>query len=338
MLRAGQQSRAVARGSGGSVLVAARRAPPRRAAMDVRASGAAKVGARDLQKVAEAAAAAGAKVITEALDKPRVITSKGAIGDIVTDTDKASEAAAVAVISAAFPGHAILGEEGGVITGDVASEYLWCIDPLDGTCNFAHNYPGFCCSIGVLRHSTPVAGCVVEFVGGPGAWRTRTYSAARNFGATCDGRAISVSKTSRIEDALVASELCWYEDLWPTMAGLHAEFTRTAMGTRMSGAAAANLCHLAAGLVDAYWQFQLKPWDVAAGVCILEEAGGRVSTADGLAYSVFDRSLLASNDALYSPMLAVLEPRMRGLIGQGIKLGPANVPKGYGVRLGSQLD
>jgi myo-inositol-1(or 4)-monophosphatase len=77
---------------------------------------------------------------------------------------------------------------------------------------------------------------------------------------------------------------------------------------------------------------------VAAGVCILEEAGGRVSTADGLAYSVFDRSLLATNDAMYAPMLAVLEPRMRGLIAQGVKLGPANVPKGYGVRLGSQLD
>ncbi|KAI8465853.1 MAG: hypothetical protein J3K34DRAFT_371206 [Monoraphidium minutum] len=277
------------------------------------------------------------QVITEALDRPRNIKSKGAIGDIVTDTDKASEAACVAVIAAAFPDHAILGEEGGVITGDVQSEYLWCIDPLDGTCNFAHGYSGFCCSIGVLRHSTPVAGCVVEFVGGPGAWHTRVYSAGRNLGATCDGRAISVSGVKRVEDALVATETVWYDDLWDVMADLHKDLTQTTMGVRMSGAAAANLCHVAEGTIDAYTQFNLKPWDVAAGVCILEEAGGRVSTADGLAYSVFDRSLLATNDALYAPLLAKLEPRMAALQAAGVRLGPANVPPGYGVKAGAQL-
>lgn len=315
-----------------------RPAAARQRAVMVMASGAPKVRANELRKVAEAAAAAGAKVISEALDKPRNIKSKGSIGDIVTDTDKASEAACVAVIHGAFPEHAILGEEGGVITGDTQSEYLWCIDPLDGTCNFAHNYPGFCCSIGVLRHSTPVAGCVIEFVGGPGAWRTRTFSAARNFGATVDGKAISVSSTSKIEDALVAAELCWYDELWPAMAELHRDFTQTAMGIRMSGAAAANLCHLAEGTIDAYWQFNLKPWDVAAGICILEEAGGRVSTTDGLAYSAFDRSLLATNDALYAPMLAKLEPLTQELLRQGVRLGPANVPKGYGVKAGAQLE
>ncbi|KIY97535.1 hypothetical protein MNEG_10429 [Monoraphidium neglectum] len=92
------------------------------------------------------------------------------------------------------------------------------------------------------------------------------------------------------------------------------------------------------GTIDAYTQFQLKPWDVAAGICILEEAGGRVSTADGLAYSVFDRSLLAANDALYPAVLEKLEPRMSALLAAGAQLGPANVPPGYGVKAGAQLE
>jgi myo-inositol-1(or 4)-monophosphatase len=93
-----------------------------------------------------------------------------------------------------------------------------------------------------------------------------------------------------------------------------------------------------AGQLDAYWQFMLKPWDVAAGVCILEEAGGRVSTCDGLAYSVFDQSLLATNDALYEQMVGKMEPAMEGLLSKGVKLGPANMPKGYRVRSGAQLE
>ena len=96
--------------------------------------------------------------------------------------------------------------------------------------------------------------------------------------------------------------------------------------------------HTHAGQLDTYWQFMLKPWDVAAGVCILEEAGGRVSTCDGLAYSVFDQSLLATNDALYEKMLGKMEPAMESLRNKGVKLGPANMPKGYRVRSGAQLE
>lgn len=100
----------------------------------------------------------------KAVDAPRNIQRKGAL-DLVTDTDRAAEDAVLAVLREACPGHAILGEEGGV-SGDMTSDYLWCVDPLDGTTNFAHGYPSFAVSIGVLRHSTPVAACVIEFVGG----------------------------------------------------------------------------------------------------------------------------------------------------------------------------
>eukprot|EP00877_Chromochloris_zofingiensis_P005956 jgi/Chrzof1/1613/Cz10g14180.t1 len=298
---------------------------------------ASKLDTQQLQHVAEQAADAGTKVILQALDQPRNIRSKGSIGDIVTDTDKASETACIAAIQAAFPDHAILGEEGGVV-GNSTSDYLWCIDPLDGTVNFAHGYPGFCVSIGVLRHATPLAGCVIEFTGGPGGWGTRKYTAARNHGAKCNGQPMRVSATKRLEDALLVTELVWQEAVWPVLSELCQDFTQHSMGIRMSGAAAVNLCHLATGVADGYYQYMLKPWDVAAGIIILEEAGGRVTTCDGLAYSVFDRSLLASNDALYEQMLQKLEPRTSWLIQQGIHLGTANVPPGYKVKAGAQLE
>lgn len=292
---------------------------------------------KELRAVAEKAAKAGAEVVLAALDKPRNIQSKGSIGDIVTDTDKASEAVCVAAIQAAFPDHLILGEEGGVI-GTGESDYLWCIDPVDGTCNFAHNYPGFCVSIGVLRHALPVAGCVIEFTGGPGNWSTRTYSGARNLGSTVDGKPLLVSNVKKLEDALVAMECNYFEEVWPAQQELFKVFSQEAMGVRACGAAATNLCHLAAGQTDIYTQYYLKPWDVAAGIVILEEAGGRVTTCDGAAYSVFDRSLLATNDALYEQALAKVEGPTSRAIQEGVKLGVANVPKGYRVRSGAQLE
>lgn len=276
-------------------------------------------------------------MVMAALDKPRNIQLKGGIGDIVTDTDKASEVACVAAIQSAFPDHLILGEEGGVI-GSGESDYLWCIDPVDGTCNFAHNYQSFCVSVGVLRHALPVAGCVIEFVGGPGNWHTRTFSGARNLGSTVDGKALLVSNVKKLEDALVATEFNYYDDLWETQQELFKDFAQHAMGVRASGAAAANLCHLAAGQIDAYYQYMLKPYDVAAGIVILEEAGGRVTTADGSAYSVFDRSLLCTNDALFEKMLARVEGPTSQAIKRGVKLGVANVPKNYRVRSGAQLE
>jgi myo-inositol-1(or 4)-monophosphatase len=139
----------------------------------------------------------------EAADKPRNISRKEGT-DIVTATDNAAEEAITKAILAAFPDHAVLGEEAG-LSGNHASSYLWVIDPLDGTVNFTHSIPGFNVSVGVLRHATPVAGCVVEFVGAPGAWTARTYWAHRNGGAFCDGKPIQVSRTRQLRDAVVVS-------------------------------------------------------------------------------------------------------------------------------------
>jgi myo-inositol-1(or 4)-monophosphatase len=116
-------------------------------------------------------------------------------------------------------------------------------------------------SVGVLRHSAPAAGVVIEFIGGRGAWATRTYSAARNAGATLDGAPLSVSGVRKLDESLLATELCWQGDeLWGASAALAQDFTRASRGLRMTGAAAANLCAVASGAADGYYQFMLKPW------------------------------------------------------------------------------
>jgi myo-inositol-1(or 4)-monophosphatase len=141
-----------------------------------------------------------------------------------------------------------------------------------------------------------------------------------------------------LNQALVATEVTYYPELWQANTQLLQHFAQNAAGIRCCGAAAVNLCHLASGVVDTYYQYMLKPWDVAAGVLIAEEAGGRVSTADGLAYSVFDRSLLATNDALYPEMLAQTEPLTSKVLERKmIDLGPWCIPEGYKLRAGAQL-
>lgn len=177
----------------------------------------AKVPKTQLLGVAEEAANAAKQIILDALDKPRNITNKSSTADIVTETDKAAEIACLNVIQHAFGDHAILGEEGG-LTGDPTSDYLWCVDPLDGTTNFAHGYPSFAVSVGVLRHAVPVAACVVEFCGGPGTWVTRTYTATRNGGAFVNGTPLCVSRTKQLSSALLVTD--WPSPLPDVRGGL----------------------------------------------------------------------------------------------------------------------
>jgi myo-inositol-1(or 4)-monophosphatase len=308
-----------------------------------------------LLEVAKLAARKGAEVVAAAADAPRRVMSKGEAFDVVTETDAAAEKAVAGAILAAFPDHPILGEEGGILGNADAvskSEWLWVVDPLDGTCNFAHALPSFSVSVAVLRHATPVAGVVIEFTGGPGNWSTREYAASRNGGATVDGKALQCSRVSKLREAVVACEMVWYGStrpqddaendwaraVWPENARLLAELVREVRGLRCSGSAAVNLARVASGQCDAYFQYNLKPWDVAAGVLLVEEAGGRVATADGTAYSVFDRSLLAANDAVFEALLEKTEPRTAAIQALGVKLGPAGVPAGYSVRSGRQME
>lgn len=189
------------------------------------------------------------------------------------------------VLRESFPEHAVLGEEGGV-SGDPRSGYLWCVDPLDGTTNFAHGYPSFAVSVGVLRRATPVAGVVIEFGGGPGSWSARRYEAAADRGATCDGRPLRVSPTRALGQSLLVTGFGYdHEACWAANMDLFRHLTDVTQGVRRAGAAAVDLCHVAAGVVDAFWEFNLKPWDVAAGLLIAREAGAVATTMLGGALS-----------------------------------------------------
>lgn len=257
-----------------------------------------------LRDVALEAAEAGAEVVRQALDRPRNVEFKGAT-DLVTETDRQSEAAVLTVLRQKCPHHAILGEEGGLYDGgDPSSDTLWCIDPLDGTTNFAHGYPSFAVSVGAVQNGKTVAACVIEFTGGPHCWATRTYSASRGGGATCNGKPIHVTSTDSIQKGLFVTGFGYvHDEAWSASIDLFKKFTDRSRGVRRLGAAAVDMCHVALGLLDGYWEYCLKPWDMAAGSLILEEAGGIVTTMDGCPFEVYDRSILATNGLLHDAIL-----------------------------------
>eukprot|EP00244_Chara_vulgaris_P014079 TRINITY_DN858_c0_g3_i1.p1 TRINITY_DN858_c0_g3~~TRINITY_DN858_c0_g3_i1.p1 ORF type:complete len:372 (+),score=64.82 TRINITY_DN858_c0_g3_i1:156-1118(+) len=287
------------------------------------------VSAEELIKCAEMAARKGAEVVMEAIDKPRNIAYKGGSTDLVTDTDKKCEEAILGVLRETFPDHLLLGEEGGV-SGDSASEYLWCIDPLDGTTNFAHRYPSFGVSIAVLRRGRPVAACVVEFSGGPFSWVTRTFTATSGGGAFCNGKPISVSDTDTVEKSLLVTGFGYeHDEAWLTNLDLFKHFTDVTRGVRRLGAASVDMCHVALGIVDGYWEYRLKPWDMAAGALIVEEAGGTVTRMDGGDYVVFDRSVLVSNTKIHSQLLDQTGPATAKLISAGFDFSRWFKPEEY---------
>lgn len=282
----------------------------------------------ELLAAAEAAARKGAAVVMAAVDKPRDISYKGAT-DLVTNTDRDSELAVLSELQLRFPSHLLLGEEGGV-TGDSQSDYLWCIDPLDGTTNFAHGYPSFATSVAVLYRGKPVAACVVEFAGGPFCWVNRVFTASAGGGAFCNGNPIRVSSTEKVERSLLVTGFGYEHDAaWATNIQLFKHFTDVSRGVRRLGAAAVDMCHVALGIVDGFWEFRLKPWDMAAGVLIAEEAGALVTRMDGGAFNVFDRSVLITNPALHSQLLAQIGPATEKLIGDGFDFSQWLKPDDY---------
>ncbi|OAE18918.1 hypothetical protein AXG93_1976s1240 [Marchantia polymorpha subsp. ruderalis] len=268
------------------------------------------------------------QVVMAAVDKPRSVDYKGAT-DLVTDTDGRSELAILEVVRKYFPDHLILGEEGGV-SGDESSDYLWCIDPLDGTTNFAHSYPSFAVSIAILLRGKPIAASVVEFVGGPFCWDTRTYIASAGGGAFCNGNQIHVSNKDEVERALFVTGFGYeHDEAWATNIDLFKEFTDVSRGVRRLGAAAVDMCHVALGIVEGFWEYRLKPWDMAAAVLIVEEAGGKVTRMDGGDFCVFDRSVLVSNGILHEKLLDRISPPTEKLINDGFDFSQWYKPTGY---------
>jgi myo-inositol-1(or 4)-monophosphatase len=241
-------------------------------------------------------------------DQPHQETMKKSPVDIVTEGDKASEAVIVAALQAAFPGHHIVGEEGGGMGAPAEeAEYFWYVDPIDGTSNFASNIPLFTVSIALTdRHKVPLVGVVLNPV------YNELYSAARGYGATLNDRPIHVSGTDTLNRAMLSTGFP-YDKVTNPDNNLR-EWGRFLLRTRSVlrlGSAALDLCFVAAGRFDGFWEARLHPWDVLAGLLCIEEAGGRVSDYRGgnVGRVYAGEEVLVSNGLIHDQMLEVLAER-----------------------------
>jgi myo-inositol-1(or 4)-monophosphatase len=245
-----------------------------------------------LEVAIETAREAGS-ILREGFDRPKKITYKGEV-DLVTESDRRSEELVVARLSKIFPAHGIIAEEGG---GAAArAKYCWHVDPLDGTTNFAHGYPCFAVSIGLVEDGAPIAGVVFNPV------TNELFSAARGEGAYLNNNPIHVSSVEELATSLVATGFPTHLRKSSTNIHYYWQFTLRTHGVRRDGAAALDLCSVACGRFDAFWEFGLKSWDTAAGVVIVQEAGGSISDLAGEAYRLGGPSVLASNGKIHKEM------------------------------------
>jgi myo-inositol-1(or 4)-monophosphatase len=219
--------------------------------------------------------------------------------DVVTEADRESERLLRVRLLGAFPADAFLGEEDGA--AGPRSSRVWVVDPLDGTVNYLHGHPFFCLSVGLVVDGIPTAGVIEAPALG---W---TFAASRGRGATRNGLSIRVSSTAALGDSLVATGFpgASHADPEPFLAAV-AEILRRTHGIRRCGAAALDLALTADGTYDAYYEMALHPWDVAAGVLLVREAGGRVTDYAGAEADVSGRSVLASNGRIHDALLALL--------------------------------
>ncbi|MGC2549327.1 MAG: inositol monophosphatase family protein [Candidatus Sulfotelmatobacter sp.] len=231
--------------------------------------------------------------------------------DLVTAADRASEKLIRERILAQWPGHDVLGEEQGL--SDQGGDYRWYVDPLDGTTNFAHGYPVFCVSLGLeyrgledqapgQRSSGERASRVAAAIYDP--TRDELFTAEQGRGARLNGESIHVSKTATLKESLLATGFPSHKRHKNPNIYFYHQITLHTHGVRRAGSAALDLCNVASGRYDGFWEFNLNPWDTAAGVLIVEEAGGKVKRFDGLPFELNSRETLASNGLLHEALLA----------------------------------
>ncbi|HXG92491.1 MAG TPA: inositol monophosphatase family protein [Blastocatellia bacterium] len=226
------------------------------------------------------------------------IGHKGAI-NIVTDVDLASERLIREAIATHYPRHEVLAEEGGL--AESTSDYRWIVDPLDGTTNYAHGYPIFCVSIALEYKGETILGVVYD------PMREEVFTAERGSGAWLNNRRIRVSQTVDLMQSLLSTGFP-YDIKTSSLTNLDhwANFAMNAQALRRDGAAAIDLCYVACGRFDGFWELNLSPWDTAAGALIAEEAGGRITDFDGGKFSNYKPQIVASNGLIHDRMIEVL--------------------------------
>ena len=229
------------------------------------------------------------------------VDKKGTI-DLVTNIDVAIEREFRALIAERFPDHAVLGEEFEQAgQWDRIPEYCWVFDPIDGTTNYAHGLPIFCCSVALEIRGVPVVAAVFD----PN--RQELFTAERGQGARLNGKPLRVSSCASLIDSLLVTGFHYDVQRDPAeLMALFTQFITRARAVRRLGSAALDLCYVAAGRFEGFWEQKLHPWDVAGGALLVEEAGGRVTGVDGTAYSSRSGSVLATNGHVHDQMLDVI--------------------------------
>jgi myo-inositol-1(or 4)-monophosphatase len=254
---------------------------------------------RDYLEVAVDAARLGGDVLKQYYQQNKAIEHKGVI-NIVTEADKRSEDLIVSLLNSRLPQHSILAEEGTEMVR--ASPFKWVIDPLDGTTNFAHDYPLFCVSVALEQSDEIVVGVVYHPI------FEELFVAEKGNGAYLNGRKICVSKIDSLRNALLSTGFP-YDVVDDPGEALHhfGSFVHRAQAVRRDGSAALDLCYVAMGRFDGFWELRLKPWDTAAGALVVTEAGGQVTDFASDNYSIYQDRILASNGLIHAQMRSVLD-------------------------------
>jgi myo-inositol-1(or 4)-monophosphatase len=236
--------------------------------------------------------------------RQRVAVEYKGEADLVTVADRTSEKLIRDRLCAQWPSHDILGEEGGLV--DNGSEYRWYVDPLDGTTNFAHGFPVFCVSMGLQHRGELIAGVVYD------PTRDEMFSAGKGNGAFLNERPMHVSQIAKLQESLIATGFPSHKRHKNPNIFFYHQITLRTHGVRRAGSAALDLCYVAAGRLEGFWEFNLNPWDTAAGVLIVAEAGGRVSDFKNQPFQLDSRETVASNGLIHGALLQEFEQVFSG--------------------------
>lgn len=227
------------------------------------------------------------------------ISTKSSDIDLVTKVDKLCEEKIREIISSAYPDHVILGEEGGESAGNTS--HRWIVDPLDGTVNYAHGFPFYCVSVGLEINGKVEVGVVLDSV------RNEMFTATRGGGAYCNGAKISVSSQANLKKCLLATGFPYDEAGLKRNLEVFARVHQKVRAIRRPGSAALDLSYVACGRIEGFWELKLNAWDVAAGMLLVQEAGGTVTTLNGEPYDFGDKVMVATNGHVHGKVLAALE-------------------------------
>jgi myo-inositol-1(or 4)-monophosphatase len=260
-----------------------------------------------LNAAVEIAREAGA-LLAEMFTQPLEISYKRR-SDLVTVADRRSEALIVTRLRERFPDHAIVAEEGG--NHRSASEYCWYVDPLDGTTNYAHGFPVYCVTLGLAYRGEVIAGVVYD------PTHNHFYTTERGAGAYLNGERLHVSHTEKLSESLLGTGFPPFATNHDLNIKFYFRFTELSHGIRRAGSAALDLCTVAAGRFDGFWELKLNPWDKAAGTLLVTEAGGRVTDVRGAAFNLLGEDVFVSNALIHDEMLKVFAE----VLGQWRKAG-----------------